>query len=277
MKRIFTIILLCLITPIWGQAIVNSEDEIRLKIEQTLLPPFSHGTDSSWITNENRNQVFEILLGMMKIPENITTSYIEEALVKSSHEETIKGLVEKMKDPVFSHRALFVATEIAIQHAMPMVYSGSTEDPNKYGTHGWDVVFTSVRERAISFVLSCIARSNEFPRKTKEWAEKMMSEEIRDKDENYVNFITSWWEKNQTAVLEKRYVDAAWLPNYPEELSALVQKEPSTEKTSNDSKRFRWIAGTGLFLKNVISSTLPWIILVTSAFLVFFFFLKKKI
>lgn len=211
---------------------VDPAAEINRKIEETLLASGSYGSDLSWITDGNRTQVIQNLLERYNHPEINSPGYIKVALVRAGHWDTILGLIEDLKTPAKNKDALMYADERIIPYLMPLVYNGSTADPNPHNP-GDDVFFMPVRHSAISHVLGRIVNCEAFPAKTRKWAKDLRANQNGHnyKDEAWVGLITSWWEHNQDAIREKRYKDATWLPSYrgvpinrtPEEMRQIVE------------------------------------------------------
>ena len=235
-------------------------DDIDKKIWETLQKPHPDETDQTWLTPEMRMIVID---KMLKEAENQSFSnssnrdQAEKVLVMLGHEETVRRLVEKMKNPKARLGALSEATEIALPYLMPMVYSGSTEDPNEYGTPGWDVILLPVRDRAIGSVLGCIRDGRNFPAETRQWGKRMANMESKYWDGRFISLITSWWEHNQTAILEKRYADATWLPRYKGRPSVLDREEIQERRADEERKHFPWVSGGGPVIATIRSQ--PWL------------------
>ena len=227
MKTMLITLLLC-ITHVNAELITDAV-VINQKIEETLLSSGASGRDISWITSENRSLVINNLLEKYSHPELYSLEYIREALVRAGHWDTILGLIENLKDPKKDTTSLRYANEEIIPYLMPLVYTGSTSAENSSGS---DVIRRSPRSNAIYDVLGKIWQCEEFPQKTQKWAKDMSSNNRSNgpTDEAWVGLITSWWEHNQDAILEKRYKDATWLPTYkgvpinrtPEEMQMIV-------------------------------------------------------
>ncbi len=208
-------------------------DEIDKKIRDTLLSPAPHDSDITWITEEVRPIVISKLLQRVNNPYEGRN--VEEALVKSGHLETIQKLIEELKQGNHRSDALSFASEIAIPYLMPIVYTGSTEQRKMLP--GEDIMFMPVRDRAIGHVLGKIMKSNNFPLESRKWAEEMGFHGIKYKDEKYVALVTSWWENNQTAILEERYADATWLPRYKSKPITFNPREAASRKAYEENER----------------------------------------
>ena len=220
--------LFLLVVQVTAQS-VDSAIEINRKIEETLFASGSYDSDLSWITERNRPLVIQNLLERYNHPEINSPRYIKEALVRAGHWDTILELIEDIKDPRNNDLdSLIYLNQEIIPYMMPMVYTGSTASPNLPGD---DVLKYPVRSYAIRMVLGTIIKCEAFPQKTRKWAESLSRNGVDYKDEEWVALVTSWWEHNKDAILEKRYKDATWLPTYkgvpidcpPEEMRKKVE------------------------------------------------------
>lgn len=210
MKTISIALILCF-AHVSAESIMDPA-EIDLKIEETLLPSRGgHGSDISWINDENRQLVIEGLQQKANDPD--AAPYVKTALVRAGHWETILGLIDDLKDPGKETESLMYANEEIIPYLMPLVYTGSTIASNLPGS---DVIRNSPRANAVGTLLGKIRKCEGFPQKTRKWAEEMSNNNraFGYLDEAWVSLLTSWWEHNQEAILEKRYKDAKWLPTY---------------------------------------------------------------
>ncbi len=187
------------------------------------------------MTPEVKPIVIEKLLKSISIKAKPSRSYDEEKLVRIGHLETILNLIEELKNGNHRSDALSLASEIAIPYLMPIVYTGSTEQRKMLP--GEDIMFMPVRHKAIGHVLGKIMKSNNFPLESKKWAENMSYYGIKHEDEKYVALVTSWWENNQTAILEERYADATWLPRYKGKPVTFNPREVASRKAYEENER----------------------------------------
>jgi hypothetical protein len=246
-------------------------DEIDLKILKGIEEPSSEKYDVSWITEDFKPVVIERLLRMAK--DKHLRHYAEPKLVTMGHIETIQRQVEEFQKSAFQGEALSGLTEEGIPYIAPLVYTGSKEI-SKAG----DLYTSSIRTSAVGYLLGAIRHSEKMPFETREWATQIRNqirdvsgeEEVkeqmklvtdpkarkrlesellevisdRDRSEKSVDLIKQWWENNQTAILEKRYADATWLPRYkgrpatysPEEVAERKADE-ERERTSREASR----------------------------------------
>lgn len=207
MNAISLIVISCL-----GHAVAQSEmtqTELDQRIETTFFSANSRRSDLTWITDENRPLVVKLIHNR---PDDPYGPYIKGALARAGHWETILSLVQDINDPLKDISPLMYADEKIIPYLMPIVYNGSTENPNiKYPG---DVILRPAKATAIGCVLGIISKSERFPPKTRKWADALSRNGNKYRNEEWVALITSWWEQNRKAIEEERYKDATWVPTY---------------------------------------------------------------
>jgi hypothetical protein len=259
MKTILILSLLFL-RQLHGETLLSRID-IDKKVQDTLLASGSYDSDLSWITNANRPMVFQSLLDKIDKIKNQypaeTTTYEEDALVRIGHEETTKRLVETLANPHRTRRCIYTATEIIIPYAIWWVYNGSTENPNK---PGWDVIRNSVRENAMWVIVGNISIGKNFPQATRQWAEKLaVGPYDKMGSDACVALVKSWWEHNQTAILEKRYADATWLPLYKGKPAVLDEAEIAEREMDKQRGKFPWFAIGATYGETIKSNLWHWL------------------
>jgi hypothetical protein len=260
MKHLILLLAILLMDSAKGLTLTISE--VHAKVETTLLAPGSDESDISWITDGNRELVFDDLLRRKR--EQNSSDKIIAALARVGHEKTLKMLADDLKTPKGYDRGLLAAPENAIPHIMFLVYDGTTDDPNI--TSPGDVVLEPVRKTAISRMLGRVTKSKKFPSNTRSWAKKMSELLWVDmigaqtyKNEKYVGLITGWWEHNQTAILEKRYADATWLPLYKGRLAVMDEAEIAERKMDRQRGKFPWFATGATFAETARANPWHWL------------------
>jgi hypothetical protein len=258
--RLLSILLLFFIGEAKADSIIDLESIERM-VEVTLLLPSSSKSDISWITDENRTIVFQIILDKIEKSKKENAGRIyeshEDALVRIGHEETTKRLVETLANPFRTRDCLYPATEIIIPFAMWWVYHGSKEDPNQ---PGWDVIRYPVRVNAVGVVLNNIARSKKFPEATKKWVRSLdLGTPQKINNDAFVGLVTSWWEHNQTAILEKRYADASWLPLYKGRPALMNEAEIAERKMDKQRGKFPWFATGATYAETAKANPWHWL------------------
>lgn len=236
--------------------------DIQSKVEETLLSTRAYNSDLSWITDENRHLVFEELFRRRDKSDDDRS--VTAALARVGHEDTLKMLAEELKDPSRFRPDIMYAPENAIPYLMPLVYTGSLEDPNL--KNPGCIVANPVRQTAMSTVMGNIRRSNKFPVATREWAERMrystsylVGMTRNYQTDEYRDLITSWWEHNQTAIVEKRYEDATWLPRYNGRLAVLDEEDRALRKMDEQRSRFPWFATGATFAETAKANPWHWV------------------
>jgi hypothetical protein len=222
----------------------DAPDELDLKIRERITVHVKDEVDQSWLTGDIKPLVIEKLLKMRSKPDPRYKMTAEGQLLAIGHIPTIESLVEEMQQPGNLHSNIeMFAREESIKYLMPLVYNGSTS----LRTEGRDVTLDidrSVRSRAAVTVLKVIRVRKSFPVETRKWAEEL-HEDLFSKDiEKRLDLLKQWWEYNQTAILEKRYADATWLPRYkgkpitysPEEM-AEGKADEERERTNREARR----------------------------------------
>jgi hypothetical protein len=260
MKNLIFLIAILLMNSVRGLPLTLSE--INAKVETTLLAPESYESDISWITDENRELVFDDLLRRKR--EQNTRDKIIAALARVGHEKTLEMLAEDLKIPKGYDRGLLAAPENAIPHIMILVYEGSTDDPNI--TSPGDVILEPVRKTAISRVLGRITKSKKLPPDTRLWAKRMSELLWVDmigtqtyKNEKFVCLVTSWWEHNQTAILEKRYSEATWLPLYKGRPAVMDEAELVKREMDKQREHFPWFTTGATFAETAKANPWHWV------------------
>jgi hypothetical protein len=209
--------------PVWG---IEPYDEIDLKIYQTLGARYQ-GQDQSWLTDELRPLVIEKILKRREKSSKAFKNVSDEQLVSIGHIETIQRMVEESQTDRNNHVLIDSATEAAIPYLMPIVYTGSTEIPKATG----DIGYSSIRDYFVLATLRAIMRSNFLPEETKAWEKKIRYNSKR------VDLLKQWWENNQTAIIEKRYSDATWLPRYKGRVAIYDATEMAERKADEERER----------------------------------------
>jgi hypothetical protein len=212
----------------------REQDELDRKISSGIKSARSGEQDLSWITEELRPIVIDRLLEKLN---DERWPFAEEKLIIIGHKETMQRLADKLRaNPAASKVLAMEFNEELITYLMPLVYTGSKEVPPNDG----DVIIGSVQQMAFNFVMANIQISTKFPEETREWATKLN----RAEGEKSINLLKQWWEQNQTAILEKRYADATWLPRYkgkPVTYSMAEMRERKAdeerERTSREASR----------------------------------------
>ncbi|MGL4400320.1 MAG: hypothetical protein ACRCXD_10660 [Luteolibacter sp.] len=247
-----------LLIQVLAQA-VEIDSGLDQKIVDTFFSANSRQSDLSWITDENRQMVIENL--QRRANDQYEGPYVREALAQAGHWDTILGLIEDLKDPLKETDLLRYANQEIIPYLMPLVYSGATtvSRPGSSESSGCFVMLRPTRQRAIGHLLAKIRDGESFPSKTRKWAEEMGKNSLSlvQTDEAWVSLLTSWWEHNQDAILEKRYKDAKWLPTYrgvpinrtPEEMRQLVEYLEQ-ENATRLTKRSGPADGPGEYVRN---------------------------
>jgi hypothetical protein len=260
MKSILIFSLLFL-GQVFGNAI-TAPAEIEKKVQETLLASGSFDSDLSWITDSNRSLVFEFLVNRVQNPGTVSPAAIkthaEDALVRIGHEETTKRLVETLSNPNLTRSCLYSATEIIVPHAMWWVYHGSKEDPNS--PNGYCMYRYPIRVNAIGVVISNIGISKKFPEATRKWVNSLdVGTSQKMNTDAFVGLITSWWEHNQTAILEKRYADATWIPLYKGRPASMNEAELAEREMDKQRQHFPWFATGATFAETAKANPWHWV------------------
>jgi hypothetical protein len=212
---------------------------IDRKVNETLLPPNSRKSDITWINDQNRQMVYDSLIQKMNLPEYRSQSYVQEALVRVGHPETIKHLISIATSDRNNYALFNAATMDAIPYLMEAINDKSIETISPPLTG--DVGYSSTRDLFAITVCRAILKEPTIDPVTHAWADRMESEiGGPPQAEQRMNLLKQWWVKNQQAIIEKRYADATWLPMYkgkPSVLDWTEQEERRAER--NQSKSFR--------------------------------------
>ncbi len=239
-KSIIAIIFLSLTTcDIYGEL---EPKELDLKILRNIESPREENHDLSWITEEVRPLVVDRLLQISASKSKSARWAIDEKLVIIGHAETIKRIVEELRENPYAGNSLSELTEEGIPYIMPLVYSGSIEKPSITS----DVIVPSIRTTAASCLLASIKYSKKLPSETKNWASQIIG--TAKQEDKCINLLIQWWEHNKDAITEKRYADATWLPMYkdkPATFSASEMKEREADgELEQTTRKARRVAGS---------------------------------
>lgn len=192
--------------------------------------------DWSWVTAEIEPIVIEKLLKRAQDPSLSALGHEEamNSLVKIGHGETLQRLVDEY-DPTTSRNPLDWADERALPYLIPKLKSASTEVPPMTS----DIYYHSTLETFYFMVVRIIQKSPAFPPETKEWATAMENNNYKQGREQRVKLLEQWWKENQSAILEKRYGDATWLPRKKGKPYYLSNEEYLTEQADQQQQRIK--------------------------------------
>lgn len=212
-------------------------DDLDKKIWLTLGAPNRDKKDTSWVTPELRPVVIQRLLDMSNEDENGSGKKdAEEMLLTLEHTETLQRIVADLQEKPFGYYSFAGVKASAIPHIMPLVYHGSSAPPVGEELER-EVVYLPTREYAMNVVLEMVIRTLEFPEETRKWADNVFSSPFNASVDRRADLVIQWWERNQTAIIEKRYAEATWLPRYKGKPSTLDRHELA--ETAEDEERAR--------------------------------------
>ncbi len=197
--HILGILSLTLLAPCLGHA-QDSPDTIAVRLSrgQQVFP-----TEVS--PEERPGVILAIKKFLKENPPNQYRNREIEMLVALRDDDTIRDLVNQYHQSPFSQEpfALLSATNSEIiQYVAPDL---SLPKDAGYLSKG-DVVVPTPRMWAASLILRCIAKSPEFPAKTRAWAH---GTHVKEDDWSVAE---QWWTHNKDAVMAKHYSEATWLP-----------------------------------------------------------------
>ncbi len=229
-----------------------ARDETDVQIYEKLGPRSMENNDRSWLTPEVRAKVYERLLGYITAaPPGGRVEGVKMKLVATGHEATIKELVANMLVTGKSDDILWeYANEEAIPFLMPAIIHGSPIDPPNDG----DMAYIGARYGAVHAFLMAIRHCDKFPPITLQWAEQM-EHNLSDEDDNWIALITSWYEHNEAALLEKRYADASWVPRYKGKPTGISVEEARLREAHFENQRRQRIAAAGTGSDSVAPET----------------------
>jgi hypothetical protein len=263
-----TKILVFLILVVFGNIVFAEEfpDDLNRKIWKGIKRTSENDYDLSWITEEIRPAVIERFIRWSKDDDSVTRRAGDKFLVILGHPETIQRFVNELRTNPYKGRELGDLTEEGIPYIIPLVYHGSPQKPPLDG----DVVVDSIRTNAVGCLVGAIARSKKFPQETKLWATQLAGkirdvsgdEELkehmklvtdpkqrehgearileivgnRNRSEKCYELLIQWWENNQTAIIEKRYADATWLPRYKGKPTTYSPEEMAERKADREGE-----------------------------------------
>ncbi len=248
-------------------------DETDVQIYEKLGPREMENNDRSWLTSEVRAKVHERLLSY----EGWSRGAVTARLVAAGHEGTIKELVANMLVTGKSDDILWeYANEEAIPFLMPAIIHGSPDVPQNDG----DMAYIGARRGAVHAFLMAIRYCDKFPPITLQWAEKM-EYNLRYTDDNWIALITSWYEHNEAALLEKRYADATWVPRYKGKPTGISMEEARLREAHFGNQQRQRIAAAGTGSEPVAPKTSAaawgvWAVLAFAAISAVVFFWMKR-
>ena len=209
-------------------------DEIDMKIKDINNSVVHNDSDYLWMTEDVRKEVIKRLLLLIESGDANQAQIAEEKLVKIGHKETIEKLTNDLYNSHKKNTLEYGATVESIPYLMKGVYQGSALPVERVS----DTAMPSVRNRFAYAVLYAISHSASLPWESRQWADKMVRCIIgNSEDESRIDLLKLWWEKNQDAILEKRFEDATWLPRYKGQVSYLGWEEVRERKAEQDQMR----------------------------------------
>jgi hypothetical protein len=203
-------------------------DELNRKIWKGIKSPSDEDHDLSWLTEDIRPAVIERLLRFTKDSDSSIRRTGNRHLVTLGHPETIQRIVNELRTNPYKGDELSYLTEEGIPYIMPLVYHGSMLKPPLEG----DVMVNSIRSSATAYLMRAIMYSKKLPLKTRDWVLTIG----KGDEEKCYELLIQWWEKNQIAIIEKRYADATWLPMYKGKPATYSPEETAERKADLENK-----------------------------------------
>lgn len=265
MKKISLVLMLAVGIHVSAQT--EFPDDLDSKMLNTLGRGPSENMDLSWVDEETRPIVIERLLRRLEEPDSIMPNrrYVEQRLVSINHVETIQRLIAEMHQTNSMNALCEAATEEALPYLFPELDIASAEIREPYTEGGELHMFVSNRRLFAKTILGIIASRAVFPDETRQWAKGMYRFMRNPQEEAQVEYLKLWWKNNKTAILEKRYADATWVPRYkgkPSDLGPLErnerEKDFKQEETDRKARRLTHGNPTQAPLVEVSSSERPW-------------------
>ena len=212
---------------------------IDKKIEQTFFPTsaaysptrfdITLWNDVSWITDENRFIVIQKLRERYDQSGIDSPDLLEKVLVRAGDRDATRRMVEKIKDPRANTDALVFATEEIIPLLIPLICgdpSGSVGDQKAADIQ----MELEVRKRAYEHFRNRINDKFQLPQLTISWVWEGLSFDTVENANTSGAALAEWWKHNKTAILEKRYQDAKWLPYFKDPDEGYFRKMRETKE-----------------------------------------------
>ncbi|MGL4400321.1 MAG: hypothetical protein ACRCXD_10665 [Luteolibacter sp.] len=232
MKATFILLLLC--SAILSAESMMDSASIDQKIKETLFPSdeemLSPGSflsldyDTSWITDDIRPIVIQKLRVRYENSGLNSPDFLEKVLVRAGDWDSTLRMIENIKDPRKDTAALLYASEEIIPFLIPLICNHHKGDLGA-GSSDHDTMQLEVRRKAIEYFMLHLSDSKRFPLETSIWAGEGFASDTLENSEASAAGIANWWKHNQTAILEKRYQDAKWLPKSVDPYPARREKE----------------------------------------------------
>ena len=209
-------------TFVGAESIMDSA-AIDKKIEETFFPPsaaypptrfdVTMWNDVLWITDENRSIVIEKLRERYDQSGIDSPDLLEKVLVLAGDRDATRRMVEKIKDPRSNTDALLLAPEEIIPLLIPLICvdpSGSVGAQDAADSQ----MELEVRKRAYEHLRKRINDNFQLPQLTIKWMWQGLHFDTVENANASAALLAEWWKNNKTAILEKRYQDAKWLPYF---------------------------------------------------------------
>jgi hypothetical protein len=213
----------------------------------------------SILEQKDKDLIIPNLLKQWENSELLTRKFLEESLIRMGHVETIQRVIAQELQ-VRSYDVLSISvTEEAIPYLMPYVLNGEKRRPETNS----DVTYLSIRSEFSYHLLKAIRDSKKLPPETVQWAKgidllgmdrttipkavtaiagtpewsEQMTNWLIQQEDIRIDLLKQWWENNQTAILEKRYADATWLPRYKGKPATYSLEEIAERKADDENER----------------------------------------
>jgi hypothetical protein len=207
-----------LLTSILGLSCLPADearppDELDKKIYKTIIQPTPDKADASWITGALRDEVIDRMLRIVAEPTpDMSRHNANVVLVQLNHVPTIRTMLARNAAGE-GDDASFLGTfapVAALPYMMDALDEASTVEPppesNCVGT-------SSPRQDLGTAVLKRIYRNDKIPKETRDWAERFISV-FAMRPEVQTEVIKKFWEKNREALMQARYADVTFIPEF---------------------------------------------------------------